>query len=492
MTRHAYPGQTNRRRGQIVLVVVFMLAALAILLFVNVDVFLAARSKNRLTDAGDAAALAAARWQGLTLNLIGELNLAHLDAACKYADDPAMSSNVCAGIAALQERLAFAGPLMGCYDANRAAHLNHVVEYADSRLILNDVLQRASYLPDTPTWPGKGGDYSLMLQAAFAEGAAMGVDNAKLYNLDFSGDHPLYNRDFYEAIEGEDWCWFFFRPDYLARLKSFSGWGELPPGEQVITQWNPEFFGCGVRPASGWTLAGAPDVDALLLDLAARFGLPNVNAATLDKGFHGTPDLFGTDARHGGAVEHRWWFYDADWRPWYEMDPTSDDRLPIVSEVRDEFNLFGASAAARVYAEIGAVTPDVATNLNWWTAAAKPFGRRETPYGVCPVTEYDPSFGVRPFPLVTPDFTDVRLIPLAGASERRLGTADLNWVVHTRDHVRSCVGGLTFGGCRYCAALKKWNDAEFRRKGVDWLAENSGTCHRPGGHSSQGGTRHAH
>lgn len=495
--RHIHEG------GQVALVLVFLLASLLVLALMNVDVFLAARSKNRLTDAGDAAALAGARWQGLTLNLIGQLNLAHLDIACRYAEDPLLASNLCAGVAALQERIAFAGPLMGCFDANRAARLNGVGEFIETRQLLQEAVARAVNLPSTATWPDKASDYTLMLQAAFSEGASAGVDNANLYNLDFSGDHPLYSKAFYNAIDGEDWCWFFFREEYMARLKNFTGWGDLPPGTQRGGYCNPEFLGCAVRPRQGHAFLSLPDASAILLDITSRHGLGSVNAETLARGVFGMPqDEQGL--RRPCALDHEWWFYDTgadpagldatgEWRPWFEMDPSGGDRLPILSGVKDEYDEFGASTAMRVYEWIGPVTPGVGSNLVFWTAAAKPFGKRETTYGTCTVTQYAPTRGERPFPLVTPDFTDVRLIPLAGASERRLGTSDLPWVRHTRDHVPDCAHGLVFGGCTYCRALEKWNDPQFRRRGVDWLAENSGTCRRPGGGGvSSGGTRHAH
>ena len=497
-------GVLRKRKGQIVLVLVVMLAALMILVLMNVDVFIAARSKNRLADAGDAAALAAARWQGLTLNLIGHLNLAHIEAACRYADDPNASSNICAGIAALQERIAFAGPLMGCYDANRAAQLNGIGEFEETRALVTEVINRAMQLPPTETWPDKPSDYSLMVQAAFSDGVAAGVDNANLYNLDFSGDHPLYNKSFYYAIEGEDWCWFFFSDEYMDRLRSFTGWGDLPPAKQRGGYFNPEFLGCAVRPRSGRVFMSLQDAIDIILDLASRHGLGSVNADSIARGMFGLPvDEEGN--RQPCALDHDWWLYDTgrdlsgtdpfgEWGPWTKMDVYDNDRMPLVSEVKDEYYVFGASSAMRTFEWIAPVTPGVYSNLNYWTGAAKPFGLRDTPYGKCTVTQYDPTPGQRPFPLVTPDFTDVRLIPLAGVSEARLGTSDLEWVRHTRDHVPDCAHGQTFDGCRYCTALKIWNDPKFRRRGVDWLAENSGQCRYPtvSGTVRAGGTRHAH
>ena len=492
------------KNGQIVLVLALMLAALLLLVLVNVDVFVAARSKNRLTDAGDAAALAGARWQGVALNLIGQLNLAHLEAACRYADDQEASSNICAGIVALQERIAFAGPLMGCHDANRAARLNGIGEFDETRALVAETIAHSAYVPPTETWPDKPSDYALMLQAAFSDGVSAGVDNARLYNLDFSADHPLYNKAFYRAVEGEDWCWFFFSDEYMGRLRHFTGWEELPPARQRDEYFNPEFLGCAVRPRPGRALASLRDVADILLDLAERHGLGSVNAESIALGVFGRPaDSDGP--RLPCALDHDWWFYDTgaglsgtdpfgEWRPWTEMDVYDNDRLPLVSEVKDEYYVFGASSAMRVFEWIAPVTPGVYSNLNFWTGAAKPFGLRDTPYGRCTVTQYDPAPGVRPFPLVTPDFTDVRLIPLAGASEGRLGTSDLEWVRHTRDHVPDCVNGHVFDDCFYCKMLKRWKDPAFRRRGVDWLAENSGQCRYPtaAGTTRPGGTRHAH
>ena len=68
------------KSGQIAILLVLLLAGLVMLFALNVDVFTSSRSKIRLQNAADASALALARWQGITLNLIGELNLAHLAA----------------------------------------------------------------------------------------------------------------------------------------------------------------------------------------------------------------------------------------------------------------------------------------------------------------------------------------------------------------------------------------------------------------------------
>ena len=59
---------------------VFLIMVLVILVFVvlwNFDVHKILHVKSVTQNSGDAAALAAARWQATTLNLIGDLNLMH-------------------------------------------------------------------------------------------------------------------------------------------------------------------------------------------------------------------------------------------------------------------------------------------------------------------------------------------------------------------------------------------------------------------------------
>ena len=108
------------KSGQIAIFLVLILAGLVLMFALNVDIFTSARSKIRLQNAADASALALARWQGATLNLIGDLNLAHLAAVCQS------NRNAIAGIVALQQRLAFMGPTVGFKAANDLARENRI------------------------------------------------------------------------------------------------------------------------------------------------------------------------------------------------------------------------------------------------------------------------------------------------------------------------------------------------------------------------------
>ena len=472
-----------RKSGQVVLVLAFMLLGLLILALVGMDAFLASHRKNRLQNAGDAAALAAARWQGITLNALGALNLAKIDALCRVGD-PAMNpaawdaaTNICERLAALQERIAFAGPLMGLYAAQRAALKNGLdAPDADMSALVAEAAARASMLEGTELWPEKAADYADMLQGASRDGVFAGADNAQYFNFAIQANHPLYSKAFYEAVAGEDWCWFYLRGGMSDLLASFSGWDEIPFAGNGSPE-NPEFFGTGIRTVRGaladfnldWT---EPQTRAAVVELADRNACPNVNDFSLQQ---------------CGVITNRnlsWVAYGTDWHAWNRMHRSDEARLPLISDVKEKYNVQGAFAAARVYQILEPFTPGVSRRVNVWTAAAKPFGA---------IDDRTVTWNGE-FPLVTPAFTDVRLVMLGAFDESGMNMADRAWVSHTRDHIQPPSSIAHANGCPYCAALKKWEDPAFRAKGVAWLAENGADqCRRPtGGGAPGGGTRHAH
>ncbi len=472
-----------RKSGQVVLVVAFMLLGLLLLALVGVDVFLSAHRKNRLQNAGDAAALAAARWQGITLNALGALNLAKIDLLCKVGDpayNPAewnAATNICERITALQERLAFAGPLMGFYAAQHATLLNGVdVPDDDMSALVAESVARAPMLPGTELWPERAQDYAEMVRGAARDGVFAGVDNAQFFDFAIQSGHPLYNKAFYEAVSGEDWCWFYLH-GMADLLKGFSGWGEIPfPG--AGSPENPEFFGTGVRTVRG-ALADfnrawrEPQTRAAVLELAERSACPNVSDFALQQcGVVVNPHL-------------SWVAYGSGWHAWRRMHRSDAARLPLVSDVKDKYNVQGAFAATRVRQVLDTFTPGVPRRVNVWTAAAKPFGSIDER-----TVTWDGEF-----PLVTPAFTDVRLVMIAAFDEGSMGMADRAWVVHTRDHIQPPSSIAHAPGCSYCNILRKWEKREFREAGAKWIAEYAEEqCRVPtgGGGKPGGGTRHAH
>lgn len=507
--------KTARRTesGQIVLALVFLLVGLVFLFLAEVDIFSAARGKTRLQNAGDAAALAAASWQGATLNLVGELNLLRLAAACD--PDREAATNAVAGICALQERLAVAGPCMALLAANGAARENlephlpndtlHLAAYqamADMGAAVLTFARSADQREGgTRNWPTKNADYAEMLRAALSGGCWAGADNAAILPaVVTTGAHPLYSKAFYEAADAGNWpriCMNVFggrHGEAAAALLNWPGWGTVPEATTVFDWDNPEFYGVYLRRAE----AGAVESGPLgkILAVADGLGLGGaVDEARVRRydAFHfpvfadGTPEEERFDAR--------WWFLSPGrWRDWHEVDPGGETRFPLRGRVKDEYNVKGAAAAARVVNVLVPVSDAARTNLFAWTAAARPFGSWQGERAdAFPLSGTGGAGGEDALSLAMPVFTKARLIPLGGIGENELGAADLDWLTHVRVHVP---GGVHVRGCRYCGILDKWDDAAYRRAGGTYLMNHGHdeVCAPPahGGERPGGGTRHAH
>ena len=106
------------RSGQVALYLVMALLAIVVLMLVNVNAFLAVRSKNRMMNAVDEAAIAAAKDQGYLLNEIGQMNVEHLKAA--VLGEPWMDA-LGADPALRMREIAFPGPVDGIRISNEVA-----------------------------------------------------------------------------------------------------------------------------------------------------------------------------------------------------------------------------------------------------------------------------------------------------------------------------------------------------------------------------------
>ena len=448
--------------------------ALVILIFAALwmaDVHRIIFVKDRSQNAGDAAALAGARWQASTLNLIGELNLMHavaLAAGAPGAVDVITNT---------QLRLSFTGPMTGVAAAQQGAKLNgmyvnddfteFVREHADDvRRQYGAVIGGTTALPEP--WPGAWDEYADMLGAIADDGVAAGVDNATFYT-DPAGGHLLLEMEFYDAVAGRDWCWFYrAQPTLLEDYTDFHGWPGLPPA-----------------PTSGFTTCEL--LGLWLTPQARRFGnvlasgQVEVEAAGAGMALSTPIDPDVMDA------EQNWFFYSMGrWSAWSALD----DPFPVEGDVKDQYDYVGADSVMRVEAGITRFTSDGGTEAGdtiLWTGAAKPFGHLEMD-----------GRDVRPNEthLVLPAFREVRLIPVDGSTASSAGSFNLSWRRHCTEHLPRYLanGPIPNASCRYCRNLFTWERPAFRQSGVAWLSTNSWQCTiaPSGGGGPGGGTRRAH
>ena len=457
------------RRGQVAVYLVAALVAVAVLMVMNVSLFLAVRAKNRAMNAGDAAALAVARRQGELLNEIGRLNVEHLKAA--LADD----AEECARIMERQARLCFLGPLECIRIGNEAARANGVKRDGSGGMLrilrehVTDIRTKYAEAPDLypEPWEGAWAEYADALESVvgtLGDGLVAGPDNVEF--ADSWRCVPLLSQQFYNAVAGRCWCWFHFNGEWMFDCDSHN----MP---------RPDF----ASPAPNWNSEVYP--------LHLTFG----PIERFDEEWRGiVMKLAGcTESDIAGSrlltsESQRWAFFDGLWRTWSEMDPDGERRFPVVGRVKEEYDVRGCAAVCRVAEGFDDLVDGSEGLAAGWAAAAKPFGTVEgLGGGVEKVTALNG--------FVTPAFTDARLVPLDAVGGADLATADAAWMDHVRRHLPDyfTFGPVSNGGCWYCARLVEWENPVLRAEGRRWLSLYGETCTRPaGGGYAYGGTQHGH
>jgi hypothetical protein len=459
---------------------IFLIVILVILTFVvlwNFDLHKIIYTKARTQNAGDAAAVAAARWQGISLNLIGDLNLMHALALSEG------NSEAAAAVTNAQARLCYVGPMIALMAAQEAAKNNGIYSQPDFSAYLHEHADVVRYLYPMMTTPageqlfpepyqGCWLEYANMLDLIAKEGVAAAPDNMVLYT-DRVGGHMLLRKDFYQAVAGKDWCWFYHNaPTLLDDYQNFfpCWWPPLPdiPHMEYL---NSEIFGLGMTRAFT-ALSGLVDTN-LVANLAAERGLTgNLNT-------------------NGTETPAIWYCYGGgSWGSWGAISSTGEYPFPLTGTLKPQYDYVGADAVVRIEAEIGRMSSmskgASVTNVITWTAAAKPFGYLNE--------EDKPNIAS----IVLPAFRESALIPVDTASGAGGGGFDLNWRRHIEHHLPSYMAnGPSNSACAYCQMLVTWEKPEFRESGSAWLSTNSWKCTiKPvgggGGGGTWGGTQKGH
>lgn len=467
------------RNGQVALYLALVLVAICFLVMMNVGSYLAVSAKNKTMNAGDAAALAVARWQGELINQIGADNVAHLKAAIEG------DAEACEEIVIRQMRTCFLDPLEGLRIGNDLARENG----AEQSDVMLDVLRqhvidiRQGYEPSPEyypePWKGAWEEYAVKLETELAGGIWAAPDNIDF--IDAAAGHMLMNRQFYNAIGGRNWCWFHFNaPDLLDSYTSYRDWGPLPVADEETRfrrRCNSEIYSLHLEMRTGSA------VDFLGTNLIVQ--LTGATCEQVER------------AELLRSPMQSWFFFDEElWRNWWEISPSGEWDFPVIGEVKPEYNVRGCAAICRTQREIPNLVTDSPNRVSVWSGAAKPFGtvkplesgeERENGAGAR-VTAY------RRF--VTPAFSDVRLVPWDSVGGADLGRPDLEILTHVRKHIppylQHGVAAL-YPGCVFCDRLRLWELEAFRQQGRVWLKFNSKKCIRPThGGVGHGGTAHAH
>ena len=522
--------KSSRKSGQaiIFLMMVLVIGTLAVLW--NFDVHNITSTKLRITNAGDAGALSAARWQGITLNMIGEMNLVQAAYACDNMVSDITDSNLVEqlkleveNMAILRSRLSLVGPLMGMVAAQAAA-LQNLSEKDQARIEDNAsgymsrraedfVSSGGSYqgVVDAP-YTGAWEEYGELL-AAIAE-STMIVDCANTeFFLFYESNHILLNPDFYDAVAGGYWCRFkngSFRT-LLESYNVYTDWSPLPPLSQE-TNVNSEYFGTDLRSwATSLNWYYTQD-DPSTADVYEGGNYPtrltNYYPNLELDGFTELRDQFVENAKDTApldgaelgfiydmlAINFQWHYYE--WSQWLQNRWSSTGQyFPDSSQfkfhegwrVKDEYNYGGANAAVDCFIDAANITPNMRISTDWiqWQAAAKPFGYLEN------LDNPDEPRSPVHFGLVLPAFRDARLIH-NGVSTRKTGVSQRGYDEHIYEHLPEYMpeglpGIEDNDDCFFCDQLRKWEEADFRESGIDWLEKYEDSCQGISGGGSTSG-----
>ncbi len=468
------------RRGQVALYLVLALLGVVVLLLMNVNVFLAVRAKNRLMNAADAAAIAAAKVQGALLNELARMNVAHLQS---LIDGERWDREL------EMRELAMFRPLEAIAAANQAAASWGFEGAADgeSLAVFRDHLSeiRAEYANNPQLYPeyrdGQWLEYADRLGGALGANAIVVPGFMEIPSA--WRQEPLLSGSFYDAIAGRAWCWFRLggRSRYLNYAHDAM---PRPEALEPAVQENSEVFSLHVTFASWpdsltWPGATWTDFDEDWIAFVAQIADRSVDSVK-------------------AAVERitdpaeRWAFYDDYWGQWSRV--FNPDEFPIAGEVRPEYDVAGCVASVRIQGSIPRLldSDETATRAIEVTAEAKPLGTVEREGATCPVTVFNRLIA----PSDTGDsrvFREAQLVPMESVPRSPGYSTSPQWYHHVREHLPDYLAtGPKTGSCYYCTQLSWWEGAANRDSVRTWLGQHGDSCSGDTPGDRSGGHRYGH
>ena len=466
------------RRGQVALYLAMVILALAVLMLVNVNAFLAVRSKNRMMNAVDEGAIAAAKCQGELLNRLGRLNVEHLKAAVR--GEPWNGT--------LQMRtLSFLGPVDGITRANDAAADWGYGEGAEPRALegfrdhISEILNNPDLYPPVENGANLWHIYAGKLASALAGSPAVLPGYMEMVNPGSSG--LFANHGFYDVLSAKSWC--FFTVGGNAGLldgdpSQMESYGMTP----VEVPENSEVFSLHVTYKT-WMDSDWADEYVAGRGFSERW----TNFVCQVTGL--APEDF-SPFSYAASPTETWAFYDDMWKQW--STTFNPDNFPIAGTIKPEYDVAGCVASCMMLGHIQQVGRDDEQEQSdktiLVTAEAKPLGTvQDLDGGTAPVTAYNRFIAAsHPGAKI---FTEAQLV-LVGSVPRCPGCSmEPGWYEHVKKHSPRHPSM----GCSYCCLWREWSMPSFRTTIRSWIRQNAESCRakgKPGGKVEKGGYPYAH
>jgi hypothetical protein len=457
--------------------IIFLMVVIVIGLFVvvwNFDLHRIITAKIRIRNAADAAAMAGARWQGVTLNMIGDLNLIQAailaeeaenqDGAAEFIVPPEVDT-----LHELRNRLSFLGPLAAYSISQQAAFDNGIFRDPEIETDLRWMAEEIRTQVGQPPYDNAYYDYADLLDSLADLGAAVGSYTANFPN------HPLTQERFYSGIAqamGGLWSALDAYRYQLENYEDFQSWSkldtEIPPFYMLdlkLREWVSRSAGDDSwpprKPATAISTNWVEYQDYFDADRRNVFASRGADTEYVFSGiFPWMPDR-----------DIQWHIFSGSWqRTWPKPRNGEDDledadgyRFPIWGSVKDQYNYLGAETGVSIdtpaYRGILASPSRETVDLTY-RAKAMPFGYIEAQNQDSP-----PYY----FGFVFPVFTDVRLIH-SDLGDRQLPPGFFRHVLrHLEAYLEGGPEALN-PECRYCRLLQAWDNLD-REEGLRWLEE---------------------
>ncbi|VGO17100.1 hypothetical protein PDESU_05695 [Pontiella desulfatans] len=483
------PTPPPRKSGQaiIFLMVVLVIGILAVVW--NFDLHRVVSAKLRMRNAGDAAAMAGARWQGHTLNMIGDLNLiqvailseayalydqeyqAWLAAGGDESDEPEpvfedyYDPAEMETLHELRLRLELVGPLGAFAVAQQTAFNNgamHDPALADNLLMLaSDLREEIAETPYDNAWE----EYADLLEDLAVRGVCVGSYALMLPQR----PHPLLSEGFYGAIAqalADWWCPMYSYRYYLENYEDFESWPKFPSKfryrlmfDLQLDEFEVEILDDTISIPESAMLDGEEYLDQLE-------GYLTNQTDVIDEDFtdYVTNAVFEADLAYWHVYHRETWT-----RPWPRPAKYNDETdlskprplFAIRDSVKPKFNYLGAVAGISMSAPVSrgilSSSKNQTVDLSY-KAKAKPFGLLNTEEGIEP-----PHY----FGFVFPCFDDVRLIHSDIGQKVMSGEFYEHASRHVRPYLENGPSAL-HPDCPYCRLLNAWENLD-RQAGLEWI-----------------------
>lgn len=473
------------RNGQVALYLVLVIVALAVLMMMNVSTFLAVRSKNRMMNAVDAAAIAVANWQGDRLNRLGEMNVRHL----RHLINPLRADWSEEDVLLMREMAAF-DPLEGIAIGNRTAAAWGFEEPMDDEIAacfrqhLNEIADEYCNNPDLfPEYRERQwADYAAKLSSYINGGLIVAPGFMETANG--WSQEPLLSGAFYDAIAARAWCWFGIG----GRSRYFDLDSKTMPRPEFAeprVQENSEIYSLHVT-FKTWMDSAWADEYVPNEGFSRRWTNFVCQVTGCTEAELAAAGSRVTDPREVFA------FYDSRWHSWSQPQRYfagfNPENYPIAGSVKSEYDVAGCVASCLMLGSVTRLVGDTASERSMIvTAEAKPLGTVTFEGEMRPVTAFH-SF-IAPSHPNERIFTEAQLVLMHSVPRDPGVSLSPQWYLHVKEHLpRYFANGPTGEvGCYYCRQLQQWEDPNFRAQAREWLTRHGETCRTGGGPGDEKG-----